>query len=141
MTPGQQSAEIALVSPDDVEAAEADARDLGLVDLGLDGISLAMAVKATRLSRALRCEPYEAWLILTREREGLMKYVHQVQPQAKDRAGAPAATVYVVPEGSVADVAAGALPGDDEDPDFTELFDAEPVDEPGDLSRLGSHDR
>jgi hypothetical protein len=127
MTPGQQSAHLALLTPGEIEAAPDAARDLGLVDLGLDPVSLAMAVKAKRLGKALGCEPYEAWLILTREREGLMKYVHQVQPMARDAGSAPAATVYIVPESDVADMAMGELPGDEQDPDFIGLLEGEPI--------------
>src|SRR6516165_8659514 len=45
MTPGQQSAAVALISPDDVAAAPGDAQQLGLIDLGLDPVTLAMAVR------------------------------------------------------------------------------------------------
>jgi hypothetical protein len=128
MTPGQQAAHLALLTPAEIEAAPDAARELGMVDLGLDPVSLAMAVKAKRLAKALGCEAYEAWVILTREREGLMKYVHQVQPVARDAGGAPAATVYIVPESDVADMAMGELPGDDQDPDFIDLLEGEPGD-------------
>jgi hypothetical protein len=136
MTPGQQSAHLALLTPEEIEAAPDAARDLGLIDLGLDVIALAMAVKAKRLAKALGCEAYEAWLILTREREGLMKYVHQVQPVAREASAGATATVYIVPENDVAELAMGQLPGDDQDPDFVDLL----ADESEDVSRDGSHD-
>ncbi|HEY1447994.1 MAG TPA: hypothetical protein VGF33_05620 [Caulobacteraceae bacterium] len=136
MTPGQQAAAVALISPADVEAAPEAARDLGLVDLGLDPVTLAMAVKAKRLAKALGCEAFEAWALMAKERDGLMRYVHQVQPPAKDGANRPPATVYVIPEGEVRDAAYGALPDDSQDPDFPELFGPE---ETG-FSREGSHD-
>jgi hypothetical protein len=136
MTPGQQAAAVALVTPDDLEEAESAARDLGLVDLGLDPVTLAMAVKAKRLAKALGCEAFEAWALMAKERDGLMRYVHQVQPPAKDGANRPPATVYVIPEGEVRDAAYGALPDDSQDPDFPELFGPE---ETG-FSREGSHD-
>jgi hypothetical protein len=121
MTPGQQSAAVALISPDDVAAAPGDAQQLGLIDLGLDPVTLAMAVKAKRLAKALGCEPFEAWALMARERDGLMKYVHQVRPPARESGAAPA-TVYLVPEGQLIDAPLGQLPGDEQDPDFPELF-------------------
>jgi hypothetical protein len=121
MTPGQQAASVALVSPEDVERAPDDARELRMVNLGLDPVTLALAVKAKRLASALGCDAIEAWAIMSRERDSLMKYVHQVQPAARDAGGAPPATVYLIPEGEVHEVP--TLPGEDEqDPDFLELF-------------------
>jgi hypothetical protein len=121
MTPGQQAASIALVSPDDVANARDDARQLGMMDLGLEPVTLALAVKARRLSRALGCEAFEAWALMAKERDSLMKFVHQVQPAARDAAGSPPATVFLVPEGEVHELP--SLPGEDEqDPDFPELF-------------------
>ena len=80
-----------------------------------------MAVKAKRLASALGCDAIDAWAIMSRERDGLMRYVHQVQPPARDAAGAPPATVYLIPEGEVHEVP--SLPGEEEqDPDFPELF-------------------
>ena len=121
LTPGQQAAQVSLVSPEDVESAREDAKQLGVVDLGLEPVTLALAVKARRLASALGCDAIEAWAIMSRERDGLMRYVHQVQPPAREGANAPAATVFLVPEGEVHELP--ALPGDDEqDPDFLELF-------------------
>jgi hypothetical protein len=128
MTPGQQSAHLCLLTAEEIAAAPGAARELGLIDLGLDVVALAMAVKAKRLAKALGCEAYEAWLLLTREREGLMKYVHPAQPPARDAGGAPAATVYIVPESDVAELAMGELPGDDQDPDFIGILEGEPGD-------------
>jgi hypothetical protein len=128
MTPGQQSARIALVSEADVKAARRLASELGVIDLGLDALTLAMVNKATKLAKALRCEPVDAWAILAREREGLMKYVHQVQPQAREANNRPPATVFLVPEGEAlaANASVGQPPDDDcQDPDFLDVFDAE----------------
>jgi hypothetical protein len=121
MTPGQQAASVALVSPEDVDTAAEDARALGMVNLGLEPVTLALAVKARRLAAALHCDAIDAWAIMSRERDGLMRYVHQVQPPARDAAGAPPATVYLIPEGEVHEVP--SLPGEEsQDPDFPELF-------------------
>jgi hypothetical protein len=126
LTPGQQSAAVALVTPADVEAAPAAARDLGIVDLDLEPLLLALVVKATRLARALKCEAVEAWAILAKERGDLMRYVHQVQPQAKPTSNLPTATVFLVPEGEAREALA-QLPGDEsQDPDFFDYFDGEP---------------
>lgn len=134
MTPGQQSAEMALVKPGDVARAKADAGELvrlGLLrpvvlDLGIPKLQLAQIVKAVRLAIALGCDTRDAYLLGQKEREGLLKYVHQVLPPAKDGAGAPAATVFLVPEGeAVAAASIGQLPDDDDaDPDFAEEFAA-----------------
>jgi hypothetical protein len=126
LTPGQQAASIALVTPEDVEDAPEAAKQLGMVDLGLEPVTLALAVKAKRLAKALGCEAFEAWALMSKERDGLMKYVHQVQPPAKAAGAGALATVFVVPEGEVHDVP--RLPGDteDQDPDFIELFGDDP---------------
>ena len=138
MTPGQQSAAVALVSPDEVEAAPEDAKQLRIVDLGLDAVTLALAVKAHRLAKALGCAAFEAWAILAREREGLMKYVHQPLPPAKEDAGGRLATVYLVPEGKPVDsLAFGALPGEEQDPDFLELFPDDVGDAPSAMPPAG----
>jgi len=121
MTPGQQAAQVALVSPEDVDAAREDARALGMVDLGLEPVTLALAVKARRLAAALHCDAVDAWAIMQKERDSLMKYVHQVQPPAKEPSGVPPATVYMIPEGEVHELP--GEPGDEsQDPDFPELF-------------------
>lgn len=119
MTPGQQSAELAMVKPKDLKAGRDLAKELRLVDLDLSPMMLAMAVKAAQLAAALGCERKEAWELLRREREGLMKYVHQVQPAAKEPGKSTLATVFLVPEGEAADASIGELPDDmDQDPDF-----------------------
>ena len=138
MTPGQQAASIALVSPEDVAAAPEAAQELGMVDLGLEPVVLALAVKAKRLSRALGCEAFEAWALMAKERDGLMKYVHQAQPLAKEAAGGRMATVYLVPEGKPVDsLAFGALPGEEQDPDFLELFPDDVADAPSAMPPAG----
>ena len=124
MTPGQAAAAVALVSADDVAAAPEAAKQLGMVDLGLEPVVLALAVKARRLASALRCDTVDAWAIMAKERSDLMRYVHQVQPPARDAGGRAPATVFLVPEGEVRDLP--QLPDDDADElDFLELF-AEP---------------
>lgn len=122
MTPGQQAAEIAMATPKDLKRASAMAKELGLVDLGLDAMTLALVVKAEQLARALGCTRTEAWELLRRERAELYKYVHQAQPPAKESTAAPPATVFLVPEGEAHQALAasiGELDDDDlQDPDF-----------------------
>jgi hypothetical protein len=118
MTPGQQAAALSMVTPGELRNAKADAAALGVVDLGLSPLTLAMAVKARRLARAIHCEVKEAWLLLAKEREGLMAYVHQKQPQAADRSGAPRPVAFMVPEGQE-----GETP-------MLSLFDDEALDNP-----------
>ena len=52
-TPGQQMAELAMVTPAQVKRARAEAAELGIAIEGLSPLELAHLVKAKRLSRAL----------------------------------------------------------------------------------------
>lgn len=104
MTPGQQAAALCLVSPKDLRQAKAKAADLqgrGLLGAHLPGdpMMLAMVVKAAELALAIGCDKRDAWLLLQKEREGLMPYVHQRQAQADTKSAAQPATVFMVPEG------------------------------------------
>jgi hypothetical protein len=83
MTPGQQLAELTMVKPADLKRARADARELGIIDVDLPLLTLAMVVKAARLAKALGCDKLEAWGMLAAERAKLMPFVHQAQPQAR----------------------------------------------------------
>lgn len=100
MTPGQQAAQICMVSPRDLREARADAKDLGLVFVDLPPVMLAMVVKAKKLARAIGCETKEAWLLLSKEREGLMAYIHQKQAQAAPTKAGELGVVYMIPEDS-----------------------------------------
>ncbi len=115
MTPGQQSAELAMVKPADLKKAKALARELGLIDIDLPPLMLAMAVKARQLAKALGCEPIAAWGMLAKERADLMAYVHQRQAPAADSKTKAPATVFLIPEG---EAQVQELPG----VDFTEDF-------------------
>ena len=99
-TPGQQSAAVAMVTPGELKRAKAMAKALGVVNLDLSPVMLAMVVKARQLATALGCDPRDAWLLMAKERIDLMAYVHQRQPQAeapKVRDQLPMA--FLVPEG------------------------------------------
>lgn len=112
MTPGQQAAELALVKPADIRRAREAARELGIVDLDLPPLMLAMVVKATRLAKALGIEKADAWLLLQRERADLMGYIHQKQAPAQAPKDAPALpTVFMIPDGQAVEL---AELGDDE---------------------------
>jgi hypothetical protein len=126
MTPGQQSAVLCMVSPAELREARAAAAALGVMDLGLSPLMLAMAVKAKRLARAIHCEAKEAWLLMAREREGLMPYVHQKQAQAADRANAPAAIAFMVPEGEESGPPLLALMDDDAIENIREVSEGQP---------------
>jgi hypothetical protein len=106
-TPGQQAAQLALVTPAEVKRAKDDARDLRLIDHGLRGLELAMVVKAAKLALALGCERRDAWLLLQKERADLMPYVHQRQAQkpASDPNAAPTATVFIMGDAEAQDLA------------------------------------
>lgn len=98
-TPGQQAAELSMVSQKDLREAKALAQELAVVDVGLSPLMLAQVVKAAQLAKALNCDRRDAWLLLQKEREGLMAYVHQKQAQAADKGQAAPATVFLIPEG------------------------------------------
>ncbi len=135
MTPGQQSAAICLVTPKDLRQAKARAQQLGIVDHGLGDMHLAMVVKATVIARAIGCETKEAWLLLQKEREGLMPYVHAKQAPVERKTGAAPATVFMVPEGDGPGAPLLDL-GDDDAIDFVEHS-------PGDAGQVSppkSHD-
>jgi hypothetical protein len=89
MTPGQQAARLAMVTPGEVAAATRRAAELQIVHPPRDKLTLAMVVKATELARALNCDRRDAWLLIQKEREGLMAYVHQKQPAASEKPAAP----------------------------------------------------
>jgi hypothetical protein len=84
-TPGQQAAQLALVTPGELKRARADAVELGLIDLSLPPLILAMAVKAAKLALVLKCDRRDAWLMLQKERADLMPYVHQRQAQMAEK--------------------------------------------------------
>ena len=73
MTPGQQSARLCLVTARELKAARGD-------------LTGAMVAKAKHLAIELGCDPRDAWLLLQKEREQLLPYVHQKQPQAAEPA-------------------------------------------------------
>jgi hypothetical protein len=98
-TPGQQAAEVCMVKPKDLRDAKRLARELQIVDVDLSPVVLAMVVKAAQLAKALGVSRADAWVMLMKEREGLMAYVHQKtspKPPAPDDAKLP--TVYVIPD-------------------------------------------
>jgi hypothetical protein len=104
MTPGQQAANLCLVSPRDLKTAKARAADLQArallgAHLPSDLMQLAMVVKAAELALALGCDKRDAWLLLQKEREGLMPYIHQRQAPAAPKDQAAPATVFIVPDG------------------------------------------
>lgn len=105
MTPGQVSAELALVKPKDLARAKAMARELGIVDLELPPLMLAMVVKAKQLSRALGCTSTEAWILLQKERAELLGYIHQKLPPKAEPKGGVMPTVFLIPEGEAGDQA------------------------------------
>lgn len=137
-TPGQQSAQLCMVSPRELRQAKAAAKDLGLLDLGLDEFTLAMVVKAKRLAKAIGCETRDAWLLLQKERADLMPYIHQRRPQAAEDKGKAPVLGYMIPDDAGPQQ---ALPdfGLDDDDDAIEIVDENPgaADQ---VSRPKSHD-
>lgn len=122
-TPGQQAAQLCMVTPKDLREAKALAKELGMVTVDLSPMMLAMAVKARQLAKAIGCEAKEAWLLLQKEREGLMQYVHQKQSPKPASAGETApATVFLIPEGEARDHNAAAMDLEDQGIEMIEGF-------------------
>lgn len=108
-TPGQQSAAVSMVSPADLKKARALAKELGIVDVGLSPVVLAMVVKAGQLGRALGCSRAEAWVLMAKERMDLMAYIHQKLPPKAEGKAAELPQVFLIP-GAAPPI--GALPQD-----------------------------
>lgn len=121
-TPGQQAAQACMVTPKELRQAKAAAKALGLVELGLSPMMLALVVKAQALARALGCEPKEAWLLLAKERAELHPYIHQKLPAAEPaKPGEGVVDVLMIPDGPPATAAQlgfdPTLPPEDDDAD------------------------
>jgi hypothetical protein len=108
MTPGQQMAEMAMISAKDIRDAPRLADELGLFPLDERGnrvdpktlpkLMLANAVKAAQLAVALGCDRKEAWLLLQRMQGDLLPFVHQRLPQAPEKKGGQVNTAFLLPE-------------------------------------------
>jgi hypothetical protein len=79
LTPGQQSAAISLVTAKEVRLARPLARELGV-----SPVLAAMMIKAEKIAKHMGWHTKDAWAAMTKEREILLPYVHQRQPQAPD---------------------------------------------------------
>lgn len=124
-TPGQQAAQLCMVTPRDIREAKARAAELQIVDMGLQPLVLAMVVKAAMLGKALGVSRAEAWSALHAERKELMSYVHQKQAPAADKGGAaPIATVFMVPDGPDAGALADFTGQDEEAIEILEQSDS-----------------
>lgn len=99
-TPGQQAAQLAMVTPRELKEGKAAAKDLRIIDLDLDPLTRAMVVKAERLGKALGISRADAWLLIMKEREALLPYVHQKRaPEAPAKPDDRLAHVFLVREG------------------------------------------
>jgi hypothetical protein len=107
MTPGQQLAELAMVT-------EKERRDAG-------SIELAMATKARRVAQDLGCETKEAMAILVKGLTELMPYVHQKRPIAVDARVQQLPTMFLANEGDMSPSMAHA-PGADDDAEIIDGF-------------------
>lgn len=113
-----------MVKPKDVKLAKRHAQELGITDLGMQPLVLAMVVKAAQLAAALGISRAEAWSALHAERKALMDYVHQKQaPKADGAKAPPPATAYLIPEGEARPVmdAPDAFDQDTENLDFSPI--------------------
>ncbi|HYE47296.1 MAG TPA: hypothetical protein VEA44_16145 [Caulobacter sp.] len=102
LTPGQQMAQVGLVTARELREAKAAAKASGLSPL-----LQAMVTKAQLLALQLGCEPKEAWLLMMKEREGLLPYVHQRQAPAEGpkRPAGEGQPTLIVADVEVSDVA------------------------------------
>lgn len=108
LTPGQQSAQLALVTAAELKAAAGD-------------LLVAMVTKARLLASGLGCEPKEAWLLMQRERADLLPYIHQKRaPKAEDDGkDRPSLTFVAIPMEGATAAGAGATAGEwDTPPDL-----------------------
>ncbi len=138
MTPGQQAAQLCMITPKELREAKQMAQSLDLHGIGtLPAPMLAMVVKAAQLAAALGCERKEAWLLLQKERAELMPYVHQKRAQAADDKGDKPVLAYMIPD----DSGPMALPdaGSEGDPEAIEIFGDLP-DAANQVSQAKSHD-
>lgn len=108
MTPGQQSAQIGLVTAKELRDAGGD-------------LMWAMALKAKTLATLLGCEGKEAWLLMQRERADLLPYIHQKRATKEEAAGgdAPTHTFVAIPMEMDTAAGDGSAPGEwDTPPDL-----------------------
>lgn len=137
MTPGQQMAHLALVTPGEIRKAKEDAELLGIPDLGLSKLQLAMVVKAEKLAQALGIKRPDAYAILHRERVELMAYVHQRQPTAPEPGkGGQLPIGFMIPDEGPTRSLPLAL---DDDSDGLEIVGLLPSDQ-SPVSQTQSHD-
>jgi hypothetical protein len=102
-TPGQQAAQLCLVTQREIRESLARCADFGIAHPPKDPFTRAMVVKAAELAQALGCDRRDAWLLLQKEREGLMAYIHPKQAQAAPQKPGERALAYIVPEGRESD--------------------------------------
>lgn len=130
-TPGEQVSRVGLVTPREVAAAKAYAKEKGL-----DQVVAALVIKARALGSAIGCTTAEAWDRLAQSRAELMPYVHQRRPQAVElEVSARKAPLVMIPEalGAVGPVIEGNLDEErEEDQGFGNL-------RPIEVSRSKSH--
>lgn len=132
MTPGQQAAQLCLVTPKELAAVAKAAKALGISPM-----QAAMAQKAAALAVLIGCTTKEAYGVMAHEREALLPYVHQkrapapeVDP-AKDRS-----SVFILEAGGGSE----QLPDDRDqvDPDAIEILEVLPT--PADQVGRGKSD-
>lgn len=117
MTPGQQSAQIGLVTAKELREAGGD-------------LMTAMATKAMLLASLIRCDGKEAWLLMQRERADLLPYIHQKRATKEEAApgDVPTHTYVAIPmeQGTAAGDGTGA--GEwDTPPDLLDYQGVSPV--------------
>lgn len=94
LTPGQQAAEIGMVTAKELRDPWLKAAAKAM---GLPPVVVAMADKARALALHLGCEPAMAWELMRKERAEILPYVHQRRAQAADTGPERALPVIMMP--------------------------------------------
>lgn len=99
MTPGQQLAAVAMVTPKELREAGGD-------------MTLAMAAKAKRLARILDVKPADAWGMLQGSMKELMSYLHPKMAQLDVTSGGKSLAAPLLVIGDAPGLMAGGLAND-----------------------------
>lgn len=109
MTPGQQAAQLGLVTAQELREAKGD-------------LVMAMAIKAQKLAALLGCEARDAWILMQKERADLLPYIHQKLPPKPEAPNTTQPVTFVaVPVDDMTAAGGGGVQGEwDTPPDMLE---------------------
>lgn len=135
LTPGQQSAAVALVTAKEVRLARPAAREMGL-----SPVLVAMMQKAEKIAAFMGWDKRDAWAAMTHERKELLPYIHQRQPQAPEAPkGDGDRPVLLVADVGADSIDARDLGGDGPEDDDLQGFQQLSAPEVEQVSRPKSH--